>query len=256
MALPVNPPPAPTVASATTGGLSAGAYLWAVTYVGNYGETGLGGAAGFTATAGQGAALTVIPAGPAGTVSRNIYRTKAAGTIFFFVGNLGDNTSTTFTDSVADIGLGGAPSQFFQAQGEIQATFVMFDDQRPIASANYGDLNLGPGPWDGTTSGFFAGSASGTALAIDMQSGFAGNLFDFQVAGVSLLSARSDGVLIPQGGGAAGNRGGVAVLTAGATPTDALWTTAPPVGMVVVDTVGAKLWVRTASATWKGVVIA
>jgi hypothetical protein len=256
MALPVNPPPTPSASGVAGGNLSAGAYLWAVTYVGNYGETGIGGSASFTATAGQAGSLTAIPTGPAGTVSRNIYRTKVGGTTFFYAGNVGDNTTTTFTDTVADIGLGGAPSQFFQAQGEVQGTFVMFDDQRPNASANYGDVNIGPGPWDGATTGFFAGSASGTGLAMDMQSGYAGNLFDFQVAGVSLVSCRNDGVLIPQGGGAAGNRGGVCVLTAGATPTDALWTNAPPTGMVVVDTVGSKLWVRTAAATWKGVVIA
>ncbi len=40
------------------------------------------------------------------------------------------------------------------------------------------------------------------------------------------------------------------------TPSDADYTTPPPVGTVVVDTTGSKLWVRTATSTWKSVGIA
>ena len=58
----------------------------------------------------------------------------------------------------------------------------------PTASANYGLVSLGSGPFDGATAGFFAGHASGTVLAINAASGFGGNLLDLQVAGASKLS--------------------------------------------------------------------
>jgi hypothetical protein len=254
MGLPVNPPPTLAASGATGGALSAGAYLWAYTYVGNFGETGLSGAAGFTATANQAGSLTAISIGPAGTVSRNIYRTKVGGSVFFYVGNVGDNSTTTFTDTVADIGLGGAPSQFFQSQGEVQATFVMFDDQRPIASANYGLLNLGPGPWDGTTSGFFAGSSSGTALAINLAAGHTGSFFDCQAAGVSLISANLDGLLAATSA-VASHFGGLATAQKAGTPADSDFSSAPPNGTLIVDSTGSKIWARVGGA-WKGVAIA
>jgi hypothetical protein len=42
------------------------------------------------------------------------------------------------------------------------------------------------------------------------------------------------------------------------TPSDGdyMASALPPIGSIVTDTVGSKLWVRTAVATWKGVVIA
>lgn len=42
------------------------------------------------------------------------------------------------------------------------------------------------------------------------------------------------------------------------TPSDADYPAAalPPIGWIVIDTSGSKLWARTAAATWKGVVIA
>jgi len=49
---------------------------------------------------------------------------------------------------------------------------------------------------------------------------------------------------------------GVATMTKAGTPSDADWAVAPPVGTIVVDTSANKIWVRTASATWKGVVVA
>jgi len=57
----------------------------------------------------------------------------------------------------------------------------------PTASANYGLVSLGSGAFDGTTSGYFSGSASGTVLAINEATGFVGNLVDFQVAGESKM---------------------------------------------------------------------
>jgi hypothetical protein len=55
----------------------------------------------------------------------------------------------------------------------------------PSTSSNNGVLNIGNAPFDGTTSGFFTGSSSGTELAINASGSFSGKLFEAQLAGVS-----------------------------------------------------------------------
>ena len=60
-------------------------------------------------------------------------------------------------------------------------------------SANYGLLSVGPATWDGSTSGYFAGSSSGTLIAGNAASGFAGNLLDLQIAGTSVFKVDANG---------------------------------------------------------------
>ena len=51
-------------------------------------------------------ALTSIPLGPAGVTGRKIYRNPDGGdAVFRYVGNIPNNTQTTFTDNVADASL-------------------------------------------------------------------------------------------------------------------------------------------------------
>lgn len=47
-------------------------------------------------------ALTNIPTGQAAVTGRNIYRTNAGGSIYYYIGNVTGNTVTTFTDTTAD----------------------------------------------------------------------------------------------------------------------------------------------------------
>ncbi|NJL73892.1 MAG: hypothetical protein HC892_01465 [Saprospiraceae bacterium] len=47
-------------------------------------------------------ALTNIPIGALGTSARNIYRTNAGGSIYYLVGTINDNITTTFSDTTAD----------------------------------------------------------------------------------------------------------------------------------------------------------
>jgi len=61
----------------------------------------------------------------------------------------------------------------------------------PAATANYGTLSIGSGAFDGSTTGHFAGSSSGTQIAVNATSGFGGNLIDLQVAGTSYFSVSS-----------------------------------------------------------------
>ena len=49
---------------------------------------------------------------------------------------------------------------------------------------------------------------------------------------------------------------GLATKVKAGAPVDADWAVAPPIGTIVLDTTGNKLWVRTAAATWKGATIA
>jgi len=54
----------------------------------------------------------------------------------------------------------------------------------PTASANFGTVSIGGGPFDGASSGKFDGSANGTSLAINEASGYTGNLIDARTNGV------------------------------------------------------------------------
>lgn len=65
----------------------------------------------------------------------------------------------------------------------------------PDATANFGLLSLGVGPFDGSTSGFFTGVAAGTHLAINAASGSTADLINAQVAGVTKFRFASGGDL-------------------------------------------------------------
>ncbi len=73
----------------------------------------------------------------------------------------------------------------------------------PTASANYGLVNIGSATtaFDGSTAGFFAGSANGTQLAVNAASGFTGNLLDLQLGGSSKFKIASDGSFASPGTG-------------------------------------------------------
>lgn len=104
----VAPPGAAVVASGAAG-TPNGAYRCQVTFVNAGGETT--GGVEFTITvASLQIAWSAIPVGPTGTTARKLYRTSAAGASGTekLVTTLADNTTTTFTDNVADGSLGAA----------------------------------------------------------------------------------------------------------------------------------------------------
>lgn len=105
---PFTAPAALTTADGGAGGnLSAGAYTYKTTFVTNSGETQGGTASNSTTLSGaHKMALTAIPVGPAGTLYRNLYRTTAGGTAYQYLTQIGDNTTTTYTDNIADANLG------------------------------------------------------------------------------------------------------------------------------------------------------
>ena len=101
-----TPPAVRAVAATGTGPLS-GSYAWAVTFFKSGGET-LPGALSAPLALSNGAGKLTIPVGPPGTIGRKIYRSKAGGPLGY-VGQVLDNTSTSYVDTLADASVGVAP---------------------------------------------------------------------------------------------------------------------------------------------------
>jgi hypothetical protein len=108
-------PAAPTagLAGAGAGNVNNGTHSYKVTFVSATGESSPSAKSNVVNVVDLGADgqinLTVIPTGPAGTLTRNIYRSAAgdAGP-WLLAGNIPDNVAVIFTDNLADAGLGAA----------------------------------------------------------------------------------------------------------------------------------------------------
>lgn len=76
--------------------------------------------------------------------------------------------------------------------GNVNNDFVI---SAPYSGSTQGQVNIGLGitGFDGVTLGKFAGSASGTVIAVNQASGFTGNFADFQLAGSSKFTIGYDG---------------------------------------------------------------
>jgi len=100
----------PTNAQVTTGitGVLTGTFQWAISFVTTYGETPKGLEVGFAFTT-QKANLYDIPiatgAAAPFVTARKLYRTKAGGSVFYYLTTLSDNVTTTYTDNAADVTL-------------------------------------------------------------------------------------------------------------------------------------------------------
>lgn len=101
-------PTAPTAIDSGTAGNPDGTLEYAVTFTTAEGETELGAASDPIVVAASQVDLSDVPLGGAGTTSRKIYRSKNGGA-FQYVATLADNSTTDYTDDVADGALGGNP---------------------------------------------------------------------------------------------------------------------------------------------------
>jgi uncharacterized phiE125 gp8 family phage protein len=108
-------PTAPTVALASPaapGNVDNGAHRYRVTFVTADGETE-GGTISSAVTVsdktvnGQ-VSVTAIPVGGSAVTSRKLYRTTAGGSSYLLLATISDNTTTTYTDNIADSSLGAA----------------------------------------------------------------------------------------------------------------------------------------------------
>lgn len=109
----VPTPAAPGGSLAASTNLGIGAYKYAVSFVSKEGQTVPGTQFNITTTSGnQKVNLTGIPTGPASTsttpitIKRALYRTAVGGSQLMFLAFLNDNTTTTFSDAIADGSLG------------------------------------------------------------------------------------------------------------------------------------------------------
>lgn len=107
-----TPGSAPTAAVGTaTGALGAAqVYQYKATFVTAFGETdGFATASSVTTTSTGSVNLTAIPVSTdKNVIHRNLYRTTGGGTSFLLLATLNDNTTTTYTDLIADASLGAA----------------------------------------------------------------------------------------------------------------------------------------------------
>lgn len=114
-----NQEPAPgaiTVALvAESGNVDNGSHRYRLTFVTADGETQAGDISAAVAIANKTASgkvlLSSIPIGGSTVASRRIYRTAANGAVYYLLATIADNTTTTYTDNIADASLGAsAPS--------------------------------------------------------------------------------------------------------------------------------------------------
>lgn len=116
-----NQEPAPGAISAAlagtpiAGNVDNGAHRYLATFVTASGETQAGSVSAAVTvvdkTVNGRVELTGIPLGGALVISRKIYRTAAGGSTYLLLTTIADNTTTVYTDNIADGSLGaGAPS--------------------------------------------------------------------------------------------------------------------------------------------------
>jgi len=95
---------APEVETTTTAGNPNGVYYYAMTYVTAGGEEVIGTVSNTLTVASK--KITVnIPIGYSGTLTRNIYRTKAGGAQLYLIAAIPDNTTMSYLDNIADVSL-------------------------------------------------------------------------------------------------------------------------------------------------------
>lgn len=99
-----NPPAVPLLSFGSGGNLSAGTYNYKISFVTRIGETLPSNSATGTSSASGSCTLT-IPIGPNWVIARKIYRTKLNAGVYFYVGTVANNKSTTYLDILADSAL-------------------------------------------------------------------------------------------------------------------------------------------------------
>jgi hypothetical protein len=162
-------------AAAAGAGLSIGAYQYAVTFLSQGGETTPSPVANVTTTNGnQKVNLSAIPVGPASpnnpgiatntVIGRNIYRTLVGGSTLSLLATIGDNTTTSLSDTTADSALSGKPNP-----PTVNTSGVMYYPPRERAFSEYSNL------YDSSLS-LAAGGNLGTMGTVGTQAGQTGTL--------------------------------------------------------------------------------
>lgn len=162
----IAPPVGPSVAINATAGNLNGTYRYRITFVTADGETEASGESAAVTPASQRVDLT-IATGPAGVTARKIYRNPAAAVdtvLMQLVATIADNTTTTYTDNIADGALGAAVPWFNTTGGNITVNGVTF--------GSISDLNtrIGQAAYPNQTG--YANTAYGAASMRAMTTGY------------------------------------------------------------------------------------
>ena len=96
---------APLAKNLGAAGVLTGAYYYAITYEKDGVEL-VTGAVSNTVNPSSNSITVTCPIGPADVTDRKLYRTEAGGTQLKLLATLGDNTTTTYVDNIADGSLG------------------------------------------------------------------------------------------------------------------------------------------------------
>lgn len=141
--------------AAGSAGVLTGTYTYNVTYVTALGETApWSGTPAQVTLSSQQMSLSSIPIGPAGVLKRRIYRSKAnPGEVknTYFLTEIADNTTTTFTDNVADGSLGSPVGWIPGNMGLLataNGTALSFSDSGSVivgglSKAGYAGISIG-----------------------------------------------------------------------------------------------------------------
>lgn len=148
----INPVTAPTAISGYTlsagTSLGVGQYYYRVVYVTSIGETNAGSSLSVVTTTGNTTVnLTGIPtSSDPRVIARKIYRTKlnATNDNQFFLATINNNTSTTYTDSIADTSLTGVGLQYYKIN-TTSRYFTVAGVQSMILDANLVTLGRNAG---------------------------------------------------------------------------------------------------------------
>lgn len=113
--MPAPVAPAVTLAGVGAGNVDNGAHRYLATFVTANGETQAGTPTSALSVADKTAngkvSLSSIPLGGATVTARRLYRTTAGGATYLLLATISDNSTTIYTDNIADASLGaGAPA--------------------------------------------------------------------------------------------------------------------------------------------------
>ena len=144
----IAPPTAPTVAVNVAAGNLTGTYYYRITFITASGSTEVGAVSASVSPSAQQVNLTAIPIGPAGVTARGIYRTVTGGGfpyITYLVATISDNTTTTYTDNVADGSLGAAGLTLNSTGGRLYSQQKMGEVNTDAVLFGFGALHLNAG---------------------------------------------------------------------------------------------------------------
>lgn len=156
---PITAPTVALISPAVAGNVDNGAHRYLVTFVTADGETEAGAISSSVTVADKTVngklALTAIPLGGAAVTSRKLYRTVAGGSSYLLLATIADNTTTTYTDNIADSALGAAaPSTNTTADPELTRLITAVRERAELATqraliTQTWDLVLDEFPGDG-----------------------------------------------------------------------------------------------------------